>query len=105
MKKLEHSISHSLDPKEARQLIEHALAHYRERYPAYQPLLTWHDKERGELRVNVRNQELVAEFELHTGCITIRMDVPLLLRPFQGAARRVIEREVARWLSPRSPAS
>lgn len=96
---MRHSISHSLDVDAARQLVERAFAHYQARHPSYKPTLTWLSPQRGEIRIRVRGHELLAHLELLFGEVVVEMDVPLLFRPFQGTARRVIDREVERWLT------
>ncbi len=107
MAKTAHSVEHSLKTEEVRPLLERALVYYRQRYPAYQPTLTWQDPDNGELRVQVRKQELVVKVSLHPGKVTVEVDLPLYFRPFKGAAVRTLDREVARWLQvspPDSPA-
>lgn len=95
---VEHSIAHSLELAEARQLIDRAFAHYHERYPKYEPSLHWQDDAHGEIQVSVRGYKLKARLELSTGQATVKADLPLLLRPFQGIVKNAIDREATRWL-------
>lgn len=95
-----HAISHALPQDEAQKLIDRAFAHYLERYPKYEPTLHWQDPQHGEICVSIRGYKLHARVVLGPGETVVEMDVPMLLRPFQGTAVRTIEREAQRWLKP-----
>jgi hypothetical protein len=94
-----HTVNHSLEVHEACALVERAFTHYEARYPAYQPSMSWTEPGRAEIRFNAKGFKLSARVELQPGRAVVEMDVPLLLRPFQGIARQVIDREVSRWLA------
>lgn len=93
-----HSIPHAIGADDARELIDRAFAHYRDRYPKYEPTLKWTEPHRGEIVVSVRGYKLKGRIELAPAAAVIEMDVPMLLRPFQSAALRTIDREATRWL-------
>lgn len=94
-----HSVKHTLEPDALHQLIERAFAYYESRHPKYEPTLSWLEPNKAELRFNARGLKLGARLEIQPGEAIVEMDVPLLLRPFQGAARQVIDREITRWLT------
>lgn len=94
-----HSVKHSLEPDAIHQLIERAFSYYEGRHPKYEPRLSWLEPNKAELRFNARGLKLSARVELLPGEAQVEMDVPLLLRPFQGAARTVLDREIQRWLT------
>jgi hypothetical protein len=94
-----HSVPHSLETAAARHLLERAFTHYETRYPAYEPSLSWLEPQRAEVRFSARGIKLAAQVELLPGEVVVEMKVPLLLRPFQGAAIKAIDREVNRWLA------
>lgn len=95
-----HSIPHAIGAEQAKQLIERAFAHYRDRYPKYEPTLNWTEAHRGEIVVSIRGYKLTGRIELAPAATVIEMDVPMLLRPFQGTALKTIDREANRWLNP-----
>jgi hypothetical protein len=95
-----HSIPHALGADDAKQLLDRAFAHYRDRYPKYEPTLHWLDTRRGEIVVSIRGYKLTGRIELAPAAAVIEMHVPMLLRPFQGTAVRAIDREANKWLNP-----
>jgi hypothetical protein len=87
---------HARDPGRVRALLEEALAHYRDRHPRASPKMTWLGPDRAELSAHVRGIRLTGHVTLLPGAVEV--DVPFLLRPFQGLAISRVEHEVARWL-------
>lgn len=94
-----HSVKHSLELDAIHQLIERAFVYYQSRHPKYEPTLSWLEPNKAELRFNAKGLKLGARVELVPGEAIVEMDVPLLLRPLQGVARPVIDREISRWLT------
>jgi hypothetical protein len=95
---LRHSIPHSLSDDEARQMLDAAFAHYHARHPGYHPSLSWLNPRQATLGLRIGGYELSGRLSLRPGEVGIEMDVPLLLRPFQGTVKQRINREAARWL-------
>jgi hypothetical protein len=95
---MKHLIRHDLDTPTARRAADRAFAEYRRRYEAYDPTLAWSGETRGDVSFAAKGIKLAGSIVLDPGTITMELDVPFLLRPFQKRALEVIEREVRIWL-------
>lgn len=95
---MQQLIPHDLDVPAAKRVVDRAFEAYRLRYPEYQPSLRWVDDCRAEVSFNAKGIKLQGTMLLAPKSITLDLDVPFLLRPFQKRALEVIEREVRVWL-------
>ncbi|MFO0574528.1 MAG: polyhydroxyalkanoic acid system family protein [Polyangia bacterium] len=89
---------HARDPSRVRALLEEALAHYRDRHPRASPKMVWQGPNRAELSAHVRGIRLTGHVTLLPDAVEVEVEVPFLLRPFQGLAISRVEHEVERWL-------
>jgi len=96
---VKHVIRHELDAATARRVADHAADAYRVRYARYSPRIEWVTPSHCRIRFTVRGVPLAGELYLAPGAIEIKLDVPLVLRPFKGRAVAVIEEEIHRWLA------
>jgi hypothetical protein len=96
---MKHVIQHDLDMPTAKQVTDRAFAAYQERYPDYQPTLSWVSDRRADVAFSARGIKLGGSMSLEPGSIALDLDVPFLFRPFQKKAVEVIDREVRVWLA------
>lgn len=95
---MKHVINHSLDIPTAKKVTDRAFAEYSHRYPQYHPTFQWANDRRADVTFNAKGIKLKGAMEVAEGQITLDLDVPFLLRPFQKMAMEVIEREVKVWI-------
>jgi hypothetical protein len=93
-----HSVPHNLRQEKARQVADAAFANYKERLAQYNPEAKWVSDTKADISFGVRGISLHGSIELKPASIDMELEVPLLLRPFQGIALKVIEQEVAGWV-------
>jgi hypothetical protein len=93
-----HTIPHDLSPEAVRQALQRAIAEYQARFPAYHPELHFPAGDAAEFTFEVRGRRLRGHMQLLPGRIVVDFPVPLVLRLFEGRARRIVDQEVARWL-------
>jgi hypothetical protein len=95
---MKHVIPHTLDIPTAKKVTDRAFAEYSSRYPQYHPTFQWANDRRADIGFNAKGIKLKGAMEVADGQITMELDVPFLLRPFQKIAIEVIEREVKVWI-------
>ncbi len=93
-----HSVSHDLGEAKAREAAEAAFASYKEKLAQYDPRAKWVSDTKSEISFSVKGIKLRGALEVTGDSIDIELQVPLLLRPFQGQALKVIENEVRGWV-------
>jgi hypothetical protein len=96
---MKHVIQHSLDVPTAKKVTDRAFAEYSARYPQYEPTFKWVGDRRADVSFNAKGIKLKGAMEVAEKEITLDLDVPFLLRPFQKMAVEVIEREVKIWIA------
>jgi hypothetical protein len=96
---LKHVIPHALkDRARARGVVTMALESYKERLTQYQPTLTWESEDHVRVEFEVLSRKLSATVTIDDENLSFESSLPLLLRPFEGKAIDVVEREVSKWL-------
>ncbi|MBK8255247.1 MAG: polyhydroxyalkanoic acid system family protein [Polyangiaceae bacterium] len=95
---MKHVINHHLDIPTAKKVIAHAFAEYQSRYSQYSPTFAWVNDRRADVGFNAKGIKLKGAMEVADKEITLDLDVPFLLKPFQKKALEVIEREVKVWI-------
>lgn len=96
---MNHEIRHDLSAGEARAVAQRALDAYAKRFAKYAPELTWRSEREAAVVFTVKGIRLHGGLEVQDDRFLLQLDVPLLFRPFQGRALKVIEREVQTWLA------
>lgn len=96
---MKHVVRHELDAEAARRVAVHAAEAYRERYARYSPRIEWVTPSHCRIHFRVRGVALRGDLVLVPGAIEMKLDVPLVLRPFRGKAISVIDEEIRRWLA------
>ena len=96
---MKHSVSHDLGQERAKKVTESALSTYAEKFAKYSPKTTWTSPNRATISFNIKGMNLSGAVEVKDKTIDLDLDVPFLLRPFQGQAISVIEGEIKTWLA------
>lgn len=95
---MKHSVPHKLGREAARKVAREAFESYARRFSDYSPQTTWKSDDQADIRFSLRGMELSGAISVEDQSIDLEMDVPFLLRPFQGKAVAVIEREIKEWI-------
>lgn len=95
---MKHSVAHDLGQERARKVTEQALGSYAAKFTKYAPKTTWTTPNKAAISFSVKGMTLSGSVEIHEKSIDLELDVPFLLRPFQGQAISVIEGEIKEWL-------
>ena len=95
---MKHVVPHEVTQEQARQAIDTAIQVYARKFPKYQAQTQWQGQ-RGEISLRFRGKTLSATVEIFPKRIEMGMDVPLLFRPFQRQALKLIESEIRKWLA------
>lgn len=96
---MKHTVSHDLGQERAKKVTESALATYSQKFAKYSPQTTWTTPSRAQIAFSVKGMSLKGAVEVKEKSIELELDVPFLLRPFQGQALAVIEGEIKEWLA------
>jgi len=94
-----HTIQHGLDQDTARRVAEKAWASYQERFSEYHPTIQWDRPDHASVGFKAMGTSLKGALTLKPGEIEMELDVPFLLKPFQGKALSVITEEVQKWVT------
>jgi hypothetical protein len=95
---MKQEISHDLGEPQAKLVAEKALSSYQKRFSDYSPQVVWKDPTRAEITFSVKGFSLAGSLAVSARAFTLELDVPLILRPFQGQAMTVIEKEIQAWI-------
>jgi hypothetical protein len=95
---MKHTVSHDLGQERAKKVTEAALSSYGQKFAKYSPKTTWTSASRAQIAFSVKGMSLSGSVEVKDRSIELELDVPFLLRPFQGQAISVIEGEIKTWL-------
>jgi len=96
---MKHSVPHDLGQERAKKVAESALGSYAEKFAKYNPQTNWTSPTKAEISFKVKGMNLSGAVEVKATSIDLELDVPFLLRPFQGQAVSVIEGEIKSWLA------
>jgi hypothetical protein len=96
---MKHTVPHDLGQERAKKVTESALATYAAKFAKYSPKTTWTSPSRAQISFSVKGMSLSGNVEVKDKSIDLELDVPFLLRPFQGQAVSVIEGEIKAWLA------
>ncbi len=95
---MKHSVPHDLGQERAKKVAESALGSYVEKFSKYSPKTSWTSPTRAQISFSVKGISLSGSVDVKERSIDLDLDVPFLLRPFQGQAISVIEGEIKEWL-------
>ena len=95
---MKHTIDHSLDKALSKKVIEKAMDAYKVEWAEYTPRFDWKTDDSGEFGFVVKGFKLGGTIRVREKQIDVDMDVPLIARPFQGRAMKVIDNHVRQWV-------
>ena len=96
---MKHSVPHDLGQERAKKVTEQALGSYATKFAKYAPKTTWTTSNKAQISFSVKGMTLTGSVEIRDKTIDMELNVPFLLRPFQGQAISVIEGEIKEWLA------
>jgi hypothetical protein len=96
---MKHSVPHDLGQERAKKVTEAALGSYAAKFAKYNPTTTWTTPNKAQISFSVKGMSLKGGIEVKDKTIDLDLDVPFLLRPFQGQAVSVIDGEIRAWLA------
>jgi hypothetical protein len=96
---MKHTVPHDLGQERAKKVTESALSTYAEKFAKYSPKTSWASPSRANISFSVKGMSLSGAVEVKEKSIELELDVPFLLKPFQGQAISVIEGEIKAWLA------
>jgi len=95
---MKHTVSHSLGRELARKVADAAFKSYKERFADFKPEVRWAGEDRAEISFTVKGVSLSGGVEVKDNAFELELDVPFMLKPFQGKALSVIEGEIKKWI-------
>lgn len=96
---MKHSIPHSLGLEMARKVVQSAFSNYTDRFSDFSPRATWKNEDQAQVTFAAKGMSINGNVQVRSDAIDIDLDVPFLLKPFQGKAIEVIEREFGKWMA------
>jgi hypothetical protein len=95
---LKHVVAHDLSEALAKSTVERALTSYRQKYPHASMDLDWVDDRTASVKIGAKGFDVKGTLSISPREIVFDIPVPLLLRPLQGKAMAVLDREVNAWI-------
>ncbi len=96
---MRHAIAHDLSLELAQKTARAACEHYKQRFAKYEPSIVWQGDERAEVSFRAKGLSIRGKVDVAPASLVVDIDVPFLLRPFQGRAVEIVERELNRWIA------
>jgi hypothetical protein len=95
---MKHSVPHTLGKEKARKVAAAAFDSYKARFAEYNPTTNWVNPDKAEIAFKVKGMSLKGGVEVKDSSIDMELEVPFMLKPFQGKAVSVIEGEIKKWI-------
>jgi hypothetical protein len=95
---MKHIVSHDLGQEKAKKVAEAALRSYGEKFSEYAPTANWVSDTEASLGFNVKGFALKGGIVVRANEFELTLEVPFMLKPFQGKAIGVIEGEMRQWI-------
>lgn len=95
---MKHSVSHSLGQATARTVARSAIDSYSARFSEYNPTVQWKNDDEAAIGFSVKGVSLKGAVTITDKSFDLELDVPFLLKPFQGKAIGIIENEIKEWM-------
>jgi hypothetical protein len=96
---MKHVVPHDLGQERAKQVATAAMDSYAKKLAKYSPRTSWVSDGRASISFSVKGMTLNGAIEVTAQTFEMELDVPFLLRPFQGTAIKVIEDEIRGWMA------
>ncbi|RYE94213.1 MAG: hypothetical protein EOO75_02540 [Myxococcales bacterium] len=95
---MKHSIKHDLDLATAKKVTEKAFDTYKAKFAEYNPTFSWASDSKADVAFKAKGITIAGSFTVLPTQIDFDLDVPFLLRPFQGKAVEIVDKEVQEWI-------
>lgn len=95
---MKHAVKHDLGPDVAKKVAVAAFDTYKVKFAKYSPTASWTSNDHCNIGFTAKGISLKGTLDLVPGAIELDLDVPFLLRPFQGKALGLIEAEIREWI-------
>jgi Putative polyhydroxyalkanoic acid system protein (PHA_gran_rgn) len=95
---MKHSLPHSLGLETARKVVRSAFDNYTQRFSDFAPTTSWPSEDQAHVSFSAKGMSINGTVFVRATSIDIDLDVPFLLKPFQGKAVEVLERELGKWV-------
>ena len=95
---MKHSVPHSLGHEMARKVARAAFSAYAKRFSEYNPTTQWKSDDTADIGFSVKGMSIKGAVLVTKQSIDIDLSVPFLMKPFQGKAVAVIEKEIKNWI-------
>ncbi len=95
---MRHAISHDLGLELACKTARAACDDYARRFARYQLVVQWQGPQQAQISFAAKGVAMTGEVLVSDRELVLDLKVPLLLRPLQGRALEIIDREFRRWL-------
>jgi hypothetical protein len=92
-------VPHDLSFDLAKKAADAALQSYKQRFPDYDPQVTWSDEKTAHVALKAKGMAMKGIFEINADNIAMDMEVPFLLKPFKQKALEVIEEQIKMWIA------
>ena len=96
---MKHSVEHPLEPARARDLLDRALATYREHYAENSVETSWIDERTAAVDFEVTGRRVAGCITVCDDCYDIDLRLPWMLRPFKRRIAESFETELQRWIA------
>jgi hypothetical protein len=96
--RMKHYIPHGLDLPLAKKATQKAFETYKAKFADYNPTEKWVSDTRAEIGFQAKGIKLSGSIELEPKRIGLELEVPFLLKMFQGKAIAIIEEEIKEWV-------
>jgi len=95
---MKHSVPHDLGAEQAKKVTLAAIDAYTTKFAKYNPAARWDSDTRCVVAFKAKGIGVEGKVTILERSIDMELDVPFLLKPFQGQAIGIIEREVRVWI-------
>lgn len=95
---MEKVFEHGLSKERAKKVTQKAIEAYTEKFEDYNPQAEWVTENEAEVSFSAKGVTLEGAFRLDDDEIVMQMEIPFLLKPFEGKAVDVVENEIEKWV-------
>lgn len=96
---MDYDVPHGLPLDQAKRAVQAAVASYAARLAKYAPDVKWTGDTHLDIAFSAKGLRLEGALDIDAEKLRVHLEVPFLLRPFQGRATQLIDREAAHWIS------
>jgi hypothetical protein len=96
---VKHSVSHTIGKEKAIAATRAAFEAYQAKFEKYDPKAEWVADDKAQISFKAKGVSLSGSIEVKDASVDMDLEVPFLLRAFQGKAMATIEKEIQKWIS------